>query len=465
MNDIHGHYRPFKGGESTSEIGGLTRAASLIPKIIKENEKEGRTTLVLVAGDLLTGTPFSTAFKGKLGVELLNKMGFQAMVVGNHEFDYGMANLLSNVKDPMTFPLLSDNIVAGDGSKPFKAHLEKKVADFPTNIFIFGLTTVSTLHSTFPKNVAGLAFEDSIKTAQGILKNRKADDLIIALTHLGVRKDTELAQACPKIDVVVGGHSHTAIKKPLEVRDSLVVQAGAYAEYLGRLDLDVVNGRVVKHEGRLIPLDKDVPEDPKIKAIIEQYASKLDARLDQVIGSTDVFLNGRLSSVRFGKVTNLAKIILFSMAKCADADVAIVNGGSIRSSIPKGEIRLGDVYTVLPFKNHLVRIKLKGRDLPAILQRNAKLEDGKGGKLLTWGLDVGSIEGELTIQKVGGKEFDPEKTYVVATNEFLLAGGDGYTVFREEGKDIFRNPLAISDLLAGFVREKKTITAETISGL
>jgi 5'-nucleotidase / UDP-sugar diphosphatase len=465
MNDPHAHYLPYAEAEVQGLIGGFARAQTVLKEVQAQNKAEGRHTLILLGGDLLMGTPFSTAFKGKLGVTLMNKMKFNAMTVGNHEFDYGQDNLLADLKPLMEFPLLSSNTRTSSGQNVFQGVLEKKYPPSNTTVVIFGLTTTDTPTTTHPDNVKGLVFDDPIATAKGILDRVGEKDLVIALTHLGVDEDKKLAEACPKIDVIIGGHSHTAIFEPIKVNQTVISQAGAYARYVGKLDLDVVDGKITNYKGELIELTPAIKEDQEIAAIISEYKAQLDAGLGKVIGKTEVFLEGTRRSVRSGKETNLGRLISYNMAVNSLSDVAILNGGAIRGSIKEGDITLNDVYTVLPFPDTVVKMNLSGEDIVAVLQRGAELEPGSGGKLQTFGFTYTTEGSKVKIDAIRGQPFDPAKIYSVATNDFLAAGGDGYKVFKEKGKNLYNSGPVLSDLLINYISEKKVITQEMLDSL
>ena len=272
-------------------------------------------------------------------------------------------------------------------------------------------------------------------------------------------EDKELARACPRINVIIGGHTHTALFQPLRVGDTIICQAGAYAKYVGRLDLEALDGRVINYSGRLILLGPDVKEDEEIKSIIKERKKLMDNSLNQVIGRTEVFLDGTRWNIRSGQDTNLGRLIAYNMASNSGADLAMINGGSIRESLKNGDITLNDVYTALPFPNTVVTMALKGKDLEAALAKNLELEPGSGGKLQTFGIKYHVANGQVRIEDIRGKGFDPEATYKVAINDFLAAGGDGYTVFKEKGKNHYDSSLLVSDLLIAFIKAKKVINA------
>ncbi|MBI4964780.1 MAG: 5'-nucleotidase C-terminal domain-containing protein [Desulfomonile tiedjei] len=465
MNDAHAHYLPYEEKGSEGLIGGFAKARTVIAREQAKAAADGRKTLIFYGGDLLMGTPFSTAFKGELGVKLMNMMGFNAMVVGNHEFDYGQENILSRLKPTMGFPLLSANTKTKAGQGLFDRMVVKEIPEAKAKVVVFGLTTVQTPETTHPRNVKGLLFEDPVATAKKFVSGRSNDGLIIALTHLGVEEDKRLAGEVPQIGLIIGGHSHTALFKPLKVGNTLICQAGAYAKYVGKLDADVVDGKIVKYHGELIPLTAAIKEDPEVSGVITEYKAKLDNSLKTVIGKTEVYLEGGRSAVRSDRETNLGKLITYNMAVNAASDAAVVNGGSIRSSLNVGDITLNDVYTVLPFPATVVRMALQGEDLAAVLQRSADLGEGSGGKLQTFGITYQIDQGKVRIQKIRGHQFEPTETYSVAINDFLAAGGDGYTLFKEKGTNVYESGILVSDILIDYIKNAKAITQSTIDEL
>jgi len=465
MNDSHTHYLPYEEKGSAGLIGGFAKAQTIIAQEKARAEAEGRKTLILYGGDLLTGTPFSRAFKGELGVKLMNLMGFTAMVVGNHEYDYGQENLLSRVKPAVNFPLLSANTRNQSGQPLFERMTVKEFPDAKARVVIFGLTTPETTVTTHPKNVKGLVFDDPIAVAKDMLSGLNKNDLIIALTHLGVDDDKALAERVPQIGLIIGGHSHTALFNPVKVGNTIICQAGAYAKYVGKLDADVVGGKIVKYQGELIPLTAEVKEDSAVSKLIADYKARMDQTLNTVIGKTEVYLEGGRSAVRSGQETNLSKLVTYNMAASVGSDAAIVNGGSIRSSLNVGDITVYDAVTVLPFYSTVVKMTIKGEDLLAALQRSDDLEQGSGGKLQAFGITFKVDQGKVTIEKVRGRDFKPKDTYSVAINDFLAAGGDGYTVFIERGMDLYDSDKLVSDVFIDYIKKVKVITQSVIDEL
>jgi 5'-nucleotidase len=463
MNDPHGHYLPKK--EKEGATGGFGKALTVMNQVRAANAEQGKETLTFMAGDLLTGTPFSAVFKGSLGVELMNVMGFTAMAVGNHEFDYGQENLMKNLLPKMEFPLLSANIKTLKGEQIFKPSIVKKFPEGNARIIIFGLTTKDTPVTTHPRNVEGLIFEDPIQIAKEIVKDTADSDLVIALTHIGVDQDVKLAEAVPEIDVIVGGHTHTNLPQPLKIGNTLIVQADAYSEYVGKLDLEVSGGNIVKYHGELLALGPDIKEDPQVTAIIDERQKVFGPEMQRPIGKTEIFLDGSMRSVRSDQTTNLGSILSYLMAEYAKTDAAVINGGSIRESINEGPITLTDIYTVLPFSNIVVKMNLSGEELRSVLQKSVELKPGSGGKLQVHGIDYSVDNGTVKISSVGGKQFQPGSEYSIAISDFLAAGGDGYALFKENGRNRFNYEKQVSELFIDFVQKGQPITAAQIEKL
>ncbi|MFW5868207.1 MAG: bifunctional metallophosphatase/5'-nucleotidase, partial [Armatimonadota bacterium] len=261
FNDSHGNVLT---PEDEGDLGGIARIAALVDQIREENEARDVTTLLLIAGDVLQGTPLSTVFHGEADFAALNRMDVSAMAIGNHEFDYGMPNL-HRLIEMANFPILSANIRRKvDGSLVFDGTERFTVGD--EMIVVIGLTTPETRVTTMPTNVENLDFEEPVETAAMLADRitRTEDRVVVALTHLGYEEDLKLARAVPALDVVVGGHSHTMLEESVSAGNAVVVQAKSYGEYLGRLDLVIDDGKVVNHEYSLIPIDASIAQDPDV---------------------------------------------------------------------------------------------------------------------------------------------------------------------------------------------------------
>jgi len=428
FNDSHGNALV---PEDEGDLGGLARIATTIERIRAENMAEsapGATTIVLVAGDVLQGTPLATVFRGEVDFKALNAIGIDAMVLGNHEFDFGMPNL-HRLIDMAEFPVLSANIRHRvDGTAAFPGTLRIPVGD--EEVVIVGLTTPETSITTKPSNVANLIFEDPIEVAATLGRRitHSRDRLMVALTHLGYDEDLKLGEAVPAIDVVVGGHSHTRVEEATLAGNAIVVQAGSKGQWVGRLDLDVEDGRVRSYEYRLIPMDASVPEEPRVAAIVAGYAGQLDDAMKKVVGHTTVFLDGEREHVR-AMETNLGNAITDAMRLVSGAPIALHNGGGIRAAIDAGDITLADILQVLPFGNEVATVELTGAQLREILARSIAEPRPHGGFLQVSGIKL-VAEGDQVVEvTVDGAPLDDAQTYLVTTNAFLMEGGDGYETF------------------------------------
>lgn len=464
MNDPHAHYESKPSSKGSGFTGGFAKAQSLIQEIRETNNREGRRTILLLGGDLLTGTAFSTVFKGAMGIELLNTMGLTAMVVGNHEFDYGVQNLLGRLKPKAQFPMLGANILDANGDSLFDRIVE---LSFPNGsalapVVIIGLTTPQTPSISSPKNVEGITFSDPLVAARNILSRVASDSLVIVMTHLGLAMDQELVAACPRINVVIGGHSHTVIHEPIRASDSLICQAGAYSEYLGRLDLDFKDGKIIHYSGKLLALAPDVKEDPEISRVIGAYRDLMSPEYERIIGESSVSLEASRSAVRSDAPNRLGQLIAGLMAQSVGSDIALINGGAIRSGIDKGRIKLKGAFSVLPFDDTVVKVSMKGSDLESALQMSSVLPTDSGGKLQHFGLELDSSSSINTIKNLNGLKFDPSTVYTVAIGQFLESGGDGYHIFKDKAENKVESGLLIRDLLVNFIRVNNPVTDREI---
>jgi len=443
FNDSHGHLLPFEQDGKT--VGGLARMATMVDETRAWNDPHNVPTLFLNAGDVLQGTPLSTVFHGKPDFMCLNLMDLDAMAIGNHEFDFGQDNLQQLMKVAQ-FPVLSANVQYTNIGELLLAPPLIKCTLGSQEAIIFGLTTPDTATESDPKKVRGLAFLDPVATARGIVDDYRGQvGFFIALTHLGKDADIKLAEAVPEIDLIIGGHSHDVIDPPLTVGNTIICQAGSYGVYLGQLDMLVEDGEITKWRGFLRAVDERHPERTDVKETIDYYARQLDKEIRQVIGTAKVPLNGEREDIR-SKETNLGNLLADIAREFAQADVALLNGGGIRASIGPGPITVEDIMKVLPFGNQLATVELTGAQLRAVLEFDAALPAQHGGFLQVSGLKLTIADGKVAEVTVGGNPLEPTKTYSVATNDFLLSGGNGYTMFAEG-----QNPCYVGSTLSAIV--------------
>ncbi len=425
VNDFHGFAESHRRLGSDDLRGGVACLAFLAETLRKE-----KPSLLLSAGDMIQGNTWANLFKGRPVIEVMNAMRFDAMVVGNHEFDFGKTALTERISEA-DFPVLGANVTGIDALKPY---IVKEVDGI--RVGIIGVVTEETPTATHPRNVEGLTFMPVARTVEqciGELKDRA--DIIVVLSHLGYNADMALASAVRGIDVIVGGHSHTKGVKQITVGNTVIVQAWEHGLVLGVLDLTVESGRIVAVEGRLEDvMPAKTAKDEKVAAIVGKWAAKVSESMGKVVAEAEVDLDGENVRVR---ETNLGNFIADVLRKESGADAAIINGGALRTSIKKGPVTVGNIYSVLPFNNYIVGIRLTGQQIRDALEYGFSGIESKEGRFpqvagLTVTYSPGRKPGErVRTVRVAGEPIDPSRRYIVATVDFLAAGGDGYQVFRE----------------------------------
>jgi len=459
FNDFHAHLEPFEAVKGEGEVGGLARLAGVASAVRDENAASGVPTFLVIAGDVLQGTPYSTVYRGEAEFAALNEVGVAAMCLGNHEFDYGQENLrhLIEIAD---FPVISANVAvaAGVGNGAFT---EKTVwlEAGEAKILVIGLTTPETPITTAPRNVVGLAFGEPAETASALISQYGGQaDVVVALTHLGFENDLALARAVPALDVVVGGHTHTMVEEPAVVGKTSVCSAYEYGMYLGRMDLEVADGGGVVVTGyELLPVTAEAPEAEAVTAAIDEYKAGLSEKLGVVVGRVDTVLHRQAISER---ETNFGDFVADVTREAAATEVALVNAGGVRADLGPGEITLGDVLTALPFGNEIVVLDVPGATLRAAFELCAREKVGEGGFLQVSGVAYEVAPGgELAEVTVGGEALADDKVYAVAMPDFLAEGGDGYAMFAElEGG--YKTGLVLYDVVASALREGRAVPAE-----
>lgn len=437
INDFHGRLQPYIV-KSISENIPVSGGAYLAYLINEERSKNPDGTILLSAGDMFQGTPISNIFKGEPVIKMMNYLKFDAMTIGNHEFDWGR-DLLQNWIKKSNFPYLSANILENGNYLPYiKPYviLERK----GIKIAIIGLTTPETAYIVKPDYVKDLTFVEPEKVLSNLIKEvkDKGAQLIIVLSHLGYDADKKLAENVQGIDVIVGGHSHTVITKPVIVRGTIIVQAGYNGIYLGVLDLKIQpeTGLILdftkENALKIVFAGSENKYDIEIANLVETYSSQLKEEFSKVVGETLVDL------VRnYNEESNVGNVVCDAMLEASKAQIAFQNSGGIRIDIPKGKITMEQVYSMLPFDNVLVEMDLTGKDILDLLEQSATLEKGI--------LQIAGIKVKYDMRRPAGSRvievfvkdepLDPNKVYRVVTNDFLAAGGDKFTAFTR-GKNI-----------------------------
>lgn len=446
-NDTHGHPLNFFD-TPTPDAGGLAARFTLVNQIRSKYEN----VLLLDAGDINTGRPESNFFKAEPDIKGYNLIGYDAMALGNHEFDNSL-DILKKQMELAKFPFLSANVKTKDGKYVGLPYIIKEFQGL--KVAIFGLTTTETTIMS-PDIIKNLIFEDEIAVASKLVPElKKKADIVIALVHMGLYNDDtqgskSLAKNVPDIDLIIDGHSHTKLETPVLVGNTPIVQAYQWGLYLGKAVFTVQNKSVVKFSWDQLPINlrvsvknadgktelkyitEAIPEDPSVLAVLKPYADQVGTELAKIIATAEtVFPN---KEVRLQE-TALGDLIADSMlwyTKNLKTDFAIQNSGGIRTDLPAGVIAKKNIYEILPFDNSITVLTLKGSDVQALFDFIATVPQGKGafpqvsdGVKFTINYNTGKCENIL----IHGKPIDPNYNYKIATNSFMATGGDGYAAF------------------------------------
>lgn len=459
VNDVHGRLK-------LDERGGEIGLARLKTKV-EELRAEDPNLLLLNAGDTFHGAVDVNLTRGQVMVEMMNKVGFDVMVPGNHDFNYGYERLLE-LRALAEFPIIAANILKESGEKSdFDSYLIKELEN-GLKVGIFGLTTEETKFKSHPDNSAGIDFGNPVEEAKKAVKALQDAkvDIIIALTHIGNEGTTltttkEIAEKVEGIDIIVDGHSHEISDQP--VNGTLIVQAESYTKNIGVVNVEVVDGKVTKKEANLIAFDeaKDLVPDEEIEEAIKNIEEVNEPLKARVVGKSKVDLVGERAKARTGETT-LGNLITDAMlAGVADADVAFANGGGIRASIPAGDVTFGDIVTAFPFTNTLAVIEVTGEELMAALEHGVDLFPDEAGHFphvsgMTYKFDAGKPVGERILEVlIKGEALETDKTYKLVTNDFMADGGDGYTMFK--GKAFVAEGGLLSDVLIAYFEEMEEV--------
>jgi 5'-nucleotidase/UDP-sugar diphosphatase len=451
-NDHHGHPAAFPF-EGESAAGGLPARATLVERIRAENEN----VLLLDAGDINTGRPESNLFDARPDIIGYNFIGYDAMAVGNHDFDRGR-RVLSEQRALARFPFLSANILTASGDPFARPYIIKHFGGF--DVAVFGLTTVATVAITHPGHTDGLRFEDEVETARNLVPRlREQADVVIALVHLGVydppeRGSLRLAREVPGIDLVVDGHTHTKLDEPVRVKNRIsgalvpVVQAWKWGLVVGRVDMEVSRQGASVAAFEALPVNFTpgahgsgsgrLAENEHLAASLSPFIQKTDEMLSVPIASVTAEITRRNGRSR---ETPLGRLVADSMmwtARMLKPDFAVQNSGGIRGDVPQGTLTAKTIHEVLPFDNTVVVVELDGTAMARLLEHMAAgaARDEKGYPQVSGGLEMTVEAGSGRIRKalINGKQLEPRRAYRVATNSYLAAGGDGYRVLAASGE-------------------------------
>ena len=471
VNDFHGYAEPHRPVGRSEAIGGIAHLAAEVNRL-----RVGQPTLLLAAGDMIQGNQWANFFQGASVLRVMNALGLDALVVGNHEFDFGLEVLKQRIGEA-AFPVLGANV---EGLPEIRPYALKEIEG--RKVLIIGVVTEDTPVMTHPRNVAGLAFLSPESTIQKILTAYAPEaDLVIVLSHLGLPADRKLAQQVKGIHLIVGGHTHTRIEQPMKVNGTWIVQAWEHGKVLGCLDLMISEGGIRLSEGRLIDIKPEKGAAPEITALVEETSRRVKAELEEVIGEALVDLEGQGAR---RQETNLGNLLTDILRAETGSDLAVLNGGGIRTDIPKGPIQVKTVLDVLPFNNFPVVLRLSGKEIREVLEQGVSDLGGHGGKFLqVSGLRLvyrqsAPLGHRVQEIRINGQPLDPDREYLLATNDFLAAGGDGFSVFKKAFPDQASSPdwkpesgsgrvvlydrgRTVQELVIAYIKRQKKVTAST----
>jgi len=429
VNDVY-QFAPVDRGTN----GGIARVLTLRKQIQKENPN----TLFLLAGDTISPSVESITYKGAQMIEAWNTAGLDYATFGNHEFDFGPAVLSERMKESR-FQWVASNVIDKKSGEPFGGAQRFVIREFKgVKIGIFGLVLPETKITSRPgADVEFLSPCETAKKMVSAIRDRGAT-VIVALTHLSMREDKEVAR-CADVDVIIGGHEHTLLESA--AGGAPIFKMTADARELGRIDLNIApNGKLDSIDWKVIKVTDETPEDPQFASVYRKYAGLL-TQLAKPVGRTSVVLDARSAENRT-RETNVGNLVTDAFRKVMGADVALMNGGSVRadSTIRPGVLTVRDVLSILPFKNKLVKIELKGETLKAALEHGVSrsAEDSEPGGFpqvsgIVFSFDAARPPGSrITDVKINGRPLDPQRNYTLATTTFLaIDGGDGYTMLKQ----------------------------------
>lgn len=490
-NDFHSRVEPINKYNSgckpeDNEAGKCFGGYARLINAIKAAQADTNNSILVDGGDQFQGSLFYTYYKGKVAAEMMNRLGYDAMTVGNHEFDDGPETLRLFTKS-VDFPVLMSNAdlskerLLSDQIKP-SVVIERG----GEKIGLIGLTPEDTPELASPGKA--ITFTDpSEAVAQEVEKlTEQGVKRIIVLSHSGYQTDMIVASDVDGVDVIVGGHSNTYLSNTDEKADgpyptwirnpgggkTAIVQAYAYGKYLGRLDVTFDDeGVVMAATGEPIIVDGQIAEDTGLKQRIAALAQPLEDIRQKVIGETITPIDGDRANCRVQEceMGNLVAGALLDRVKDQGVAISIYNGGGLRASIDAGPITMGEVLTVLPFQNTLSTFQLRGSDVIAALESGvSQVEEGKGRfpqvAGLRYSIDLsvppngGRVSDVEVLTKDGFEPIDPSALYGVVANDFIRTGGDGYDVFENNARNAYDFGPSVENVVADFLADNNPYT-------
>ena len=478
-NDFHARFRPISkydnncSAENNAEgkcFGGSARLITAIEDARARHEN----TILLDGGDQFQGTLFYNLYKGKVAAEMMNKLGYDGMTVGNHEFDDGPETLRAFM-DAVNFPVLMANADV-DMEPELKGRLQKStvIERSGHKIGLIGLVTEDVVDISSPGD--NIIFTDAITAVQAEVDSLTAAGvgIIILMSHSSYEIDKEIAANTTGVDVIVGGHDNAYLSNvsdrakgpyPTVVNGTQIVQAYAYGKYLG--ELSVVfddDGEIISATGEPITIDGSVNEDSEIVARLDELEKPITDLKETLVGNVSSSLNGNRTVCRVQEC-DMGNMITDAMRAAGIAkgySIALANSGGIRASLDAGQVTLGEIMTILPFQNTMSTFKVTGKQLLAAIENGvSEVEDGSGrfpqvsGMRFSFDMSKPANERVTSIEiKESNDSWSPLNlygTYGMVSNNFIRGGGDGYKMFRS-ATDIYDFGPDLADVVVDYIK-------------
>jgi 5'-nucleotidase / UDP-sugar diphosphatase len=467
--DTHGHLKSFYY-DSAKPVGGVAKRAIYF----QDRRKHAKMNwVVLDSGDAISGTALSDLFQGYIDIEAMNRLGYDAMGLGVHEFDYGVAVLKQRMSEAK-FPILCANVTYADTGKPFAKPYTIIERD-GMKIAILGLTTGEIDKRVAPENFTGLTVADPIETARALVpKLHKEAELVFVVTHLGVNEDIRLATQVPGIDLIVGGMSNSELQEGIFALDALIVHGGSFGRYVGQLKLSYDHNEAGKlmrrfNENELQLMDGRYADNSNYTAWLNSFQPQVQEKMGTLIGSSAARMDNRMVA---SFETELGNYVCDVLKSSLNADAAILPAAFFNASLPEGVITLSELYALMPFDHYGVVVNITGSELQRVLNEAAD-NLGKPGFSQVSGLTYDIYAGKAYAAQVNGQPIDPYGRYRLATSDYVASGALGYAALgtiddvQYSGRlirDIVRQQLGSGQVASATIHKRIRLVASAPEG-
>lgn len=448
----------------SSDDGGKSIGLAEMSAAFKFTKSQNKNTFWFDAGDTLHGLPRINISKGENIVPLLNQAGISAFVPGNHDFNYS-SEQLEKLAKKLKFPVLAANVVKKSNGaailQPYKIFKSGNI-----KIGVFGLATPETAYKSAPKFVESIDFLNPVETAKEMVKIlRPQCDIIVAVMHMGLDENSEftskrIAKEVKGIDIIIDGHSHTELHEGLTVGDTLIAQTGCYEHYFGRVTINMQDGKIISKKAELLDADavKKISANPNKKILnsINKLEKDNEKILGVVVAYTDRKLSGERSLVRC-RESEIGDLVADAFKWKTGADIAVTNGGAIRTDLPAGDVTRGNILEIMPFGNILEKAEIDGKSIRAMLEHSVRAyPEALGGFLSVSGIKFSFDPAQPAGKRVqdifiNGELLDENRIYTIAAPDFLFTGGDAYTMLK--GSKVLGIFGAVDDVFTEYINE------------